>query len=168
MVLGRDAPCEALPGHERRLGFSLRGGLDPGNPEEVEEAVALLYHLRREAGGLHRLRPRLLEVPDRDRLPPLPLRALLDLHSGVDRAGLPPGSLAVEDENGLDPRPNEIARTVDESAEMGRDPPLAVVERSAIGLADDREELVQGVERVDCEDLPPEVLEDAPEGLHKG
>ena len=85
----------------------------------------------------------------------------------MDRAGLPPRGLAVEDEDRLDPRPNEIARTVDESAEVGRDPPLAVVERRAVRLADDREELVQGVECVDRENLPPEVLENPPDRLYE-
>ena len=127
VVLGSDPPGDAVLRHGGRLGLPFGGGLDPRDAEEVEKAVALLDHLGREAGGLHRLRAGPREVPDLDRLPPFPFRLSLDLSAGFDGPRLPSRRDAIEHEYRLDSCTDEVARAVDHPAQMRGHPTLSVV-----------------------------------------
>jgi len=119
----------------------------------------LIDHVAGETGRLHRLRPRGREVPDLDGLPPFPLRATFDFSPRLDRPRLQPRRLAIEHEDRFDSRLHEIREAVNESGEMRCDPTLAVHEGRAVRLPDDREELVEGVERIDRQDFSREVLQ---------
>ena len=53
--------------------------------------------------------------------------------------------LAVEDIDRLETAFEEVHAAIEESAEVAGDPSLRVSEGTSVGLADDREELVEGV-----------------------
>src|SRR5205807_10526908 len=158
-VLRRGRVGGPASGHCARLGLALPRRLHSRDPEEFQQALRLIDHLARESGRLHGLRPRRREVSDFDGFPPLPLRPPFDLSAGPDRPRLEPRRLSVEDEDGLDASLDEVRQAVDESGQVRRHPTLAVHEGRAVRLPDDREELVQGVEGVDRQDLSREILE---------
>src|SRR5436309_12730705 len=128
----------------RSLGLSLAGRLDPGDSDERQELLRLVYHHAREARGHDGFRPSRRRIAGRDRRAVFSLRLLAGLDSLLDLLPLQVRRTSVEYEHRTNVVVGEEAcRSKGQSVQVRRDASLRISQRLTISRSHDRQELVQ-------------------------